>query len=389
MEIREKYSFEDDKLSARHSPGVCYFQSGALLKEYCKKLISGGPAINGEYCASLPYNYMVNDGLKVWCPVNVDKFCQWGTPEDLQEYEFWIGRIKGLMMEKVDDKDVGTRKKWHSGFKEALIVQFEPYHDVLEFDFEHKLTSEALRIDAVIIKKKDDVQIENDIGCNFHKYNILEYKSPEDYFSIKDLWKTMSYAYLYASIENDVEPDSITVTIIRTGGSKSVLKYLKNRGYDVEEKVDDKKQETGIYLVKGLCLPLQIIDSEKLPEEGNLWLKNLRGNLDVATLQKILEESGKGGRLPMLEAFLQVVSEANEQGIEEVLKMRSAKLDEIFHRNGYLTIEEVEAERKQAETERKQAEADRKQAEAQRQAFEATLRSLGLPSDQIAAALRV
>jgi hypothetical protein len=90
----------------------------------------------------------------------------------------------------------------------------------------------------------------------------------------------------------------------------------------------------------------------------------------------VLAESGKGGRLPKLEAFLQVVSEANEEGIEEVLKMRSAKLDEIFHRNGYLTVEEVEAT----------VEA---KVEAERKAFEANLRAMGLPNDQIAAALRV
>lgn len=89
IEIKEKYSFEKDKMMARHSPGVYYFKSGAILKKYCQKLIENGPEINGEYYASLPYNYMVADGLQVWVPVNVGKFCQWGTPEDLQDYLFW------------------------------------------------------------------------------------------------------------------------------------------------------------------------------------------------------------------------------------------------------------------------------------------------------------
>ena len=89
IEIREKYSFEKDKMLAKHSPGVYYFESGAILKKYCGKFIEKGPDINGEYYASLPYNYMVEDGLKVWVPVNVEKFCQWGTPEDLQDYLFW------------------------------------------------------------------------------------------------------------------------------------------------------------------------------------------------------------------------------------------------------------------------------------------------------------
>lgn len=89
IEIREKYSFEKDKTKAKHSPGVYYFKTGALLKKYCQKLIDSGQSLNGEYYASLPYNFMVQDGLKVWVPTNVDQFCQWGTPEDLQDYLYW------------------------------------------------------------------------------------------------------------------------------------------------------------------------------------------------------------------------------------------------------------------------------------------------------------
>lgn len=89
IEIREKYSFEDDKTKSKHSPGVYYFKTGKLLKKYCQKLIEHDININGEYYASLPYNLMVEDGLKVWIPTNVEQFCQWGTPEDLEDYIFW------------------------------------------------------------------------------------------------------------------------------------------------------------------------------------------------------------------------------------------------------------------------------------------------------------
>ena len=89
-EIREKYSFEADKAKAKHSPGVYYFKSGKIMKTYCQKLVESGQTINGEFYASLPYNFMVQDGLRVWVPTNVDYFCQWGTPEDLREMEWWV-----------------------------------------------------------------------------------------------------------------------------------------------------------------------------------------------------------------------------------------------------------------------------------------------------------
>lgn len=94
IEIREKYSFEEDKTQARHSPGIYYFRTGALLKHYCQKLVDSGKTLNGEYYASLPYNFMVKDGRTVWVPANVEQFCQWGTPEDMAEYLFWTETVR-------------------------------------------------------------------------------------------------------------------------------------------------------------------------------------------------------------------------------------------------------------------------------------------------------
>jgi len=96
IEIKEKFSWEEDKTKARHSPGVYYFKTGEILKKYCQKMIDAGDNINSEYYASIPFNYLVKDNLKVWCPNNVTSFCQWGTPEDLEEYLFWMNIVKGF-----------------------------------------------------------------------------------------------------------------------------------------------------------------------------------------------------------------------------------------------------------------------------------------------------
>ena len=94
IEIREKYSFEKDKTKAKHSPGVYYFKNGDIMEKYCQILTEHEEcAINGEFYASLPYNFMVKDGLKVWVPTNVEYFCQWGTPEDMKEFVYWTDRI--------------------------------------------------------------------------------------------------------------------------------------------------------------------------------------------------------------------------------------------------------------------------------------------------------
>ena len=84
--IKEKFSWTDNKEKSLHSAGLYYLKSAKLLKKYYKILIDNNDNINGEFYCSLPYNYMVNDNLQVWCPANVDKFCQWGTPKDLKEF---------------------------------------------------------------------------------------------------------------------------------------------------------------------------------------------------------------------------------------------------------------------------------------------------------------
>ena len=96
IEIREKYSFAADKTRALHSPGAYYFRSAALMQHYCEQQLAHGEAINGEHYVSLVYNAMVADGLDVWVPANVEHFCQWGTPADLQDCEYWVTRARGF-----------------------------------------------------------------------------------------------------------------------------------------------------------------------------------------------------------------------------------------------------------------------------------------------------
>lgn len=96
IEIREKYSFSKEKSKALHSPGAYYFKSGAILKKYFQLAMDSDLSLNGEYYISLVYNLLVKDGLKVYVPPNVKHFCQWGTPEDLEEYQFWMNNIRNI-----------------------------------------------------------------------------------------------------------------------------------------------------------------------------------------------------------------------------------------------------------------------------------------------------
>jgi hypothetical protein len=88
--------------------------------------------------------------------------------------------------------------KWHPAFLQAIQLELVDYKDSLEFKYEHQLTTEPLRIDLLIIKKPSDLAIDKNIARVFRTDNIVEYKSPGDYLSVKDFLKVYAYACLYA-----------------------------------------------------------------------------------------------------------------------------------------------------------------------------------------------
>lgn len=94
IEIREKYSWTEDKMQSWQSDGTYYFSSGALMKKYFQMLVDEDVNLKGEYYVSLVYNLLVRDQLPVQI-FPVDKFCQWGTPADLQEFNYWSDYFKG------------------------------------------------------------------------------------------------------------------------------------------------------------------------------------------------------------------------------------------------------------------------------------------------------
>lgn len=89
LDYREKYCFTENPEDSYHSVGAYYFQSGALLKKYHDRAMNHDELkINGELYTSIPYYFMLEDKLPIYV-APVKRFMQWGTPEDLEEYEAW------------------------------------------------------------------------------------------------------------------------------------------------------------------------------------------------------------------------------------------------------------------------------------------------------------
>lgn len=229
------------------------------------------------------------------------------------------------------------RIAWHPAFTEAAKAELIEYLDKLEFDVEHQLNTEPLKIDLLIIKKTAEVEIEKNIGRIFRQRNIVEYKSPGDTLTADDYHKVMAYAHLYMSLEKKRYSD-MTLTFVSYRRPRELIKYLRQTGSAAEERYP------GILYITGAAaevLPTQIIVSRELDEDENLWLRGLTSDVEPGIGGRVITELDRIGDATALHAYADVFLRANKTKLEEVFRMartaRSMTLEEALERAGVRT----------------------------------------------------
>ena len=95
IDIQEKKPFTDVPMNECASSGTYYFKSGRLMLEFAKKSMRPDLMLNGEYYISLVYKPMLEAGFKV-LTFEIEHFMQWGTPEDLEEYNYFSSMFRLL-----------------------------------------------------------------------------------------------------------------------------------------------------------------------------------------------------------------------------------------------------------------------------------------------------
>lgn len=94
LEIKEKGCFTQNRMQEFASAGLYYFSSGERLCHYFEKAVARDLKTNGEYYASLPINLVLEEKESVEV-YELPYFLQWGTPEDLEEYQGWSSYFSG------------------------------------------------------------------------------------------------------------------------------------------------------------------------------------------------------------------------------------------------------------------------------------------------------
>jgi len=219
--------------------------------------------------------------------------------------------------------------QWHPAFFANLKSVFYDERGRVELESEHNISSKPMQID-VLLKKKENVILPQNIGRLFKKHNIIEYKGPEDYLSIDDYFKVYGYACFYKAetrLENEISAKDITLTFVCRRYPQKLIRYLQR-----EEHLTVERQEEGIYYIGGGMFSIQLVVTSKLSEKKNFWLKYLTNDIkDKETAEKITHEYAKHQSDELYKSMMNVIVNANRELFKEVKQdMMCEALRELF-----------------------------------------------------------
>lgn len=99
LDIQEKRPFTPNRMEEFASSGTYFFRDGALMKRAFKETVDLQLNVNGEFYVSLAYLPLLKRSLPV-AVYPLQHFMQWGTPQDVAEYNGWSTAFRALVAPK-------------------------------------------------------------------------------------------------------------------------------------------------------------------------------------------------------------------------------------------------------------------------------------------------
>ena len=209
--------------------------------------------------------------------------------------------------------------QWHPAFVTGIDLDLRKYRNGVVQEREHNLNTKPLSID-VLIRKKANVRIEdNEIGKIFRRYNIVEYKSPNDHMDIDTYYKVNGYACLFKSYGewvDAIKAEEVTISLFRYAKPQKLFRYFRRNGMTISNPYP------GIYYVEGKILfPMQVVVTWELDIDKHIWLVALSGKLTEHQVEKILAKASQltnEREKRLADSVLQVCVAANRKIVEKL-----------------------------------------------------------------------
>ena len=292
------------------------------------------------------------------------------------------------MAKEKPETEKKQKLQWHPAFAAALEMELLENKDDLEFEREHNLNRKPLLIDCLVIKKKKNVVIKNELGKFFRKYNIIEYKSARDSLSIDDIAKTQGYAHLYKAYGesiNAIRFDEVSVTLIRESKPMGLFKYLGENSYIVSNPYK------GIYYIEnGLKFPTQIIVGKELTHKNHEWFNLLSNKVTKQEMARAIEYSRKvrnKNERELIDAIFEVSALANKNIVEELkmgdedmcqalMEIMKPEIEEAVNKAVDTAVNAAVLQERKETTERIERETEKKIKETTERAIKTAVKSL-------------
>lgn len=219
--------------------------------------------------------------------------------------------------------------QWHPAFQASFQIEFEAEAEKLTFEPEHLLSKKPMQMDELIIKVAENEAIHKNIGRIFRRYNIIEYKSPDDNLTINDFYKVYGYCCFYQSDTDkicEIPPEELTITFICNHFPRKMVQHLKEF-----RRLDISHVEAGIYYITGDAFPMQLLVTKELDSKENLWLQSLRNNMsEPEEIKTLLKEYEAKKSSKLYQAAMEVITRANWDAVKEVKETMCEALKELM-----------------------------------------------------------
>ena len=224
--------------------------------------------------------------------------------------------------------------QWHPAFCSAIELELRENKKDLKYEREHNLSKKPLQIDFLVIRKKQNAIIKNEIGDFFLKNNLFEYKSPGDSMDSGTFYKALAYACLYkdeiahgtATEEaNETFHTDTTITLVR---EQKPIKLLQQLGehYEVTRRSD------GIYRIHGMLFPMQILVTKELDKKSHVFLTALTRTMSREQARWFLDNTSKledNKDRENADSVMNVVSEANISLFKKMIQEGDQMCEEL------------------------------------------------------------
>tara|TARA_Y100000589_G_scaffold164513_1_gene156372 strand:- start:3787 stop:5373 length:1587 start_codon:yes stop_codon:yes gene_type:complete len=101
IDIQEKKPFTNKPMEEEVSSGTYFFKDGGTMLNYFKQSVALNLNVKGEYYVSMAYKPMIANRLKINTFL-IDYFMQWGTPSDLEEFNWYSDIFKEIQNKSND-----------------------------------------------------------------------------------------------------------------------------------------------------------------------------------------------------------------------------------------------------------------------------------------------